>query len=126
MPLPFVQNKATCIDACDQHGLACVSKVSRLIAMPNQTTQASLEDRMQEAADNDIFNVFPGWPGFCASWESAGWSPLPFYKTGNGKCTSSGLSNQPPYEYGYRCNCHARTLKWGLSGTTPPPACARD
>ena len=67
--------------------------------MPSQTTEADLMARMHEANANsaDTFN----WPGTCNGWVAQQWNPLPFFRTGDSKCFSSGLNSQN--EYGYYC-----------------------
>ena len=93
-----------CDDACAANGLFCESKTSREDpeGMPFQADQAGLEQAMQMANANDLRNAFPGgWDGTCNSWVAQPASPLPFYRSGNGKCFSSSIGAQG---YGYYCN----------------------
>ena len=98
----WAQDQETCVDACARNGLLCDAKRARAEVMPGQETQAGLEAYFALANQHEHQGTFT-WPGTCTTWVKQGWSPMPFYQTGNGKCYSSGISAQNG-EYGYRCD----------------------
>lgn len=90
----------TCTQGCERFGYECDSIYSRDAAtgMARQTTEDGLKEVMAEATVNSasVYN----WLGGCGSWVSQAYSPLPFFRTGNGKCFSSGLNTNDPPDYG--------------------------